>query len=90
MASGLPIITTDNGGSNILVKDGENGFVTERGSAEKLADAMAKVMKDDDLREKMGTCSIDMTEKHFDKKVVEKSFLETFRSIWPEAFLRKS
>ena len=61
MNFGLPIITTDRvGAAYDLVKDGENGFIYPVGDIEKLADLLLKVLKDTELRKKMGRRSLEL------------------------------
>jgi glycosyltransferase involved in cell wall biosynthesis len=56
-STGLPIIMTDVGCAGEVIKNEENGLVIPIGDKEKLAKAMIKVIKDKDLREKLGTNS---------------------------------
>ncbi|MDK2371915.1 MAG: glycosyltransferase family 4 protein [Candidatus Korarchaeota archaeon] len=53
MAAGTPVITTDVGGARDLVEDGVNGYIEDR-DAEKIADRVAFLLLNDDLREEMG------------------------------------
>ena len=47
MATGLPIITTDTGGSKELIKD--NGFIVEKASSEELRKAIENYLKNTKL-----------------------------------------
>ena len=40
MASGLPVILTDTGGSKELLREGQNGFLVEKGSSNDIANAI--------------------------------------------------
>jgi len=53
MATGVPSISTDcpSGGSAMLIKDGENGFLTPVGDAKALAEAMNRIADDKELSE---------------------------------------
>jgi len=53
MASGLPVIVTDTGGTQELVKE-ENGLVVPWGDADVLADALAFLIESPDQMRKMG------------------------------------
>jgi glycosyltransferase involved in cell wall biosynthesis len=53
-ACGRPIVTTDVPGCRDFVRDGIEGFVVPPGDPRALADALAKLARDADLREKMG------------------------------------
>ena len=53
LASGLPVIVTDTGGSQELVQEGENGYIIERES-EAIIVAVRKLLADEALRVSMG------------------------------------
>ena len=53
-ASAKPVVAFDVGGVNEAVRNGETGLLVKRGSTEKLADAIMKLLSDKALREKMG------------------------------------
>jgi glycosyltransferase involved in cell wall biosynthesis len=54
MASGIPIVGSDLGGIPDIVKDGENGLLAKPGDQQSLANVLLRLLKDDDLRQKMG------------------------------------
>ena len=54
MAAGLPCVATDVGGNGELVTDGESGFLVKPGSPRALAEKVLVLLKDEDLRERMG------------------------------------
>jgi len=53
LASGLPIIATDTGGTRELVSDGENGFIIKMKDSNDIANKIEVLIKDEDLRLKM-------------------------------------
>lgn len=53
MAAGVPVVTTDVGGSKEIVEDGVTGFVVPPKNSKALASAMIKLLTDDELRERM-------------------------------------
>lgn len=53
MAYGLPVIGCLASGATDVIRDGENGFLVPPGDAEKLADAMRRVLSDPALWKKM-------------------------------------
>jgi glycosyltransferase involved in cell wall biosynthesis len=68
MFAGVPVITTTQVGSaGNLVRDGETGLIVEPGNSEQLASAILRLLKNDDIRRKMGAkareavlgCSVD-------------------------------
>lgn len=54
MASGVPIVSSNFGGIPDIVKHGENGLLVEPKDVEGLADALIYLLKNEDLRKKMG------------------------------------
>ena len=53
-ASAKPVVAFDVGGVNEALLNGETGLLVKRGSTDKLADAIMKLLSDKALREKMG------------------------------------
>ena len=54
LASGRPVVATRVGGVPDVVRDGEDGFLVERGDIEQLAERLALLARDPELREQMG------------------------------------
>lgn len=54
MASGLPVIVTDTGGTAELVTKGENGEIVPWADVPALVDALRTLLQADDLRRRMG------------------------------------
>ena len=78
MACGLPIITTDTGGTSELISD--NGIVLSEVSGASIADAVCRLMADNEARRTMGSKSREMAESLSWEKVAESylSIYETF------------
>ena len=53
MARGIPVVATAVGGVPILVRDGENGLVIPAGRPDALADAVARLVDDPQLRARL-------------------------------------
>lgn len=64
MAMGKAIVSSDVIGNRDCVKDGENGMLLPM-DANKMADAVCRLLEDDSLREKMGEASLKLFEKDF-------------------------
>lgn len=54
LASGLPVVVSDTGGTQELVSPGKNGLVVRWANVEGLADALKQMAEDTPLRENMG------------------------------------
>lgn len=60
MGTGLPIVASDVGGNNEIVKEGKNGFLIQGDDSEKLAERLAGLINDAPLRQRMGKESRQM------------------------------
>ena len=74
LAAGLPIIATDKGAIADCVLDGFNGFIVPDQSPEKIADALVKLIADDELRGRMA----DESHRHYLAKYTEKGMVENY------------
>lgn len=77
LAIGIPTICTDCpvGGSREMIENGENGFLIPAGNAEKLANAMCTIAKDDKLAKSLSVNS---------QKIKQKYPLNTIAMKWLE------
>ena len=73
MAARLPVVATNVDGTPELVNDGETGLLVPPKSAEALADAIAKLVADGALRQRMGQAGRRRIEQHFteDRMIAE-------------------
>jgi L-malate glycosyltransferase len=69
MASGLPIITTNTGGTKELIN--ENGIIIEKNSPADISAAVIKLIKDTKLRKEMSFCSRELSQKLSWGKIAE-------------------
>lgn len=77
MAIGMPVICTDCpiGGANAVIKNGENGILTQVGNAEELSEAMKKIAADKAFADKLS---------HNAAQIREKMSLENTAKKWME------
>lgn len=61
MGCGLPIIASDVGGNNEIVREGENGFLIQGDDVETLAQRLAALISDAGLRNRMGQKSRELS-----------------------------
>lgn len=73
MACGLPAVCFDfKCGPRDIINEGENGLIVPDGDLEGLAEAMITLMKDDELRKRMGENAKAVVEKYSEEKVMSK------------------
>ena len=78
MACGLPAVCFDfKCGPRDIIDEGENGLIVKDGDIEGLAEAIVKLMKDEELRKRMGENA---------KRVVETYSEERVMGLWEELF----
>ena len=63
-----PVVATRVGGIPELVRDGETGFLVERGDAAAMAEKLLQLAADASLRERMGQAGRQLAEAEFDAK----------------------
>lgn len=71
-AAGVPVVAYNcpNGPGEIL-SDGRNGLLVPLGQEGDLADALARLMDDDELRHRMGAAALENSERFTDGKVTQ-------------------
>ena len=80
-AMGLPSIVTDINGSREIIRQGENGVIIPSHDANALLDAMLKMMKDKDAREKMAGNARQMIASRFEQGYVRKCLYDFYDEI---------
>lgn len=64
-SASLPLIGTKVGGIPEIVRDGDNGILVDSENAEMLAEAIAKLMRDESLRQQLGNNSLKIYKETF-------------------------
>ena len=72
----LPLVSTNEGGIPDVVKDGENGLISEKRNPDSLARCIAKLLDSKELREKMGEDGYRKFKKKFTLEAFENQFVE--------------
>lgn len=75
LASGRPVVTTDVPGCREIVEN-KNGFLVKKEDEQSLADAIESLIKDKNLRQKMGKQSRKLARSEFS---IEKVVTETMK-----------
>jgi len=77
-ASAKPDVAFDVGGVNEAVCNGETGLLVKRGSTDKLADAIMKLLSDQSLREKMGANGRRFVTENFTWNICAQKMLNVY------------
>jgi glycosyltransferase involved in cell wall biosynthesis len=75
MASGLPVVVTDTGGTAELVQAGVNGYTVPWADLSELTQALASLVKDQEMRQRMGRESRHIVEQ-FSWPAITRVYLE--------------
>ncbi len=81
MSAGRPLVVTNVGGNPEAVRDGENGFVVPSCDPEALASAIQKLLKNPDLRLRMGSASRRRIENEFSMTAMVAAFQQWYESL---------
>ncbi len=81
MASGLPVISTDCGGMTEVITDGEDGFVVHVGDTEALAERLAALATDPDLRHRIGAAAAARAATEFDLSRQIRVFVDAYDQL---------
>ena len=80
LASGLPLIATDTGGTKELLEDGKNGFIIQMKNSEDIAEKIKRLIDNPELRQKMAEESRKKALEMSWEKVAE-NYLDIYRKI---------
>jgi L-malate glycosyltransferase len=77
----IPVVATDAGGINEVVKNGETGFITAIKDAEKLSNYVLELLHNKDLKEKIVTNAYSLVEKNHDLEVMKQKYHSFYSSL---------
>jgi len=83
-AMGLPVIASDLGGPNELVRDGETGFLVRAQDSGALAAAMRRLIEDPALAERMGRNGIEFAREQFDAEKNTRAVIRYYDRMFEE------
>jgi glycosyltransferase involved in cell wall biosynthesis len=81
MASGLPVIASAVGGLREVVKQGETGWLIPPADPEALANAMRSVLRDSDMRARMGAAGYERARACFEVSRMVGEFGELYEEL---------
>ena len=80
-AIGLPLVTTNTVGCREVVVDGLNGYLVPVKDSVNLALAFEKLIRDKDLREKMGKESFKLVKSKFSSKIINSQTISLYDEL---------
>lgn len=80
-AIGRAVVATDVPGCREVIREGKNGLLVPKGDARRLAEAIARLLQDDDLRHRLGANARSIVENSFSTKIVSELTLEIYRNV---------
>lgn len=81
MYYGIPTLTTVNGGSNMMIKDGENGYVFQNFDLQSWAERIKILAADKQLSKKIGEKAHDTIIKEFTWDALADKFIDEYKNI---------
>lgn len=80
-ASKIPIVSTKAGGIPEVITDGQNGFLTEIGDADLLAEKCLLLLEQPDTANKFKKYSFDLVTSQFDLKNLEENYYHFYTNL---------
>lgn len=82
MAAGLPLVATDVGGNPELVREGENGFLVPVQDPEALAQAIGRILADENLARRFGRASKQRAQEEFSMERMVRDTQQVYLEEW--------
>lgn len=82
MACQIPVVATRSGGAVEIIKDCQCGLLVERGDSVQLAEAILRILSDDNLRKNMGKAGRQKVLEFFTWDRVSESLLHKYKNIY--------
>lgn len=80
-ATGLPLVASDIEGCRMVIDSDVNGFLVPDVNAENLADAIATLLTDVQLRQKMGHASREIAVERFDQNLILSRYINLYQDM---------
>jgi len=86
MSSGIPVVSTNSGGPESLVRQGETGYLTPTGDHVSLACAIARLIENKHLNKLMGSKGREVVLKKFSTQITGQVFLDVYDTFMKTNF----
>ena len=81
MSCGIPVVTSDIGGSPEINMDGQTGFVVPAGDSQALSRALTKLLSDDNLRQNFGENARRRVLENYTYEILTDKFLKLVQDV---------
>lgn len=81
MALGRPVVSTNRGGPSETILDGETGYLTDPGDVARMAERLILLLRDADLRARLGAAGRDRVERLFAAQATAARFAATLDEL---------
>lgn len=81
MALGKPVIATRGGGTNEVVINNQNGYLINADDSSELINCIQILIKDRNLRTKLGARSAEMAQRMFDLKMMTQNYTMMYQQV---------
>ncbi len=81
MALGKPVVATDGGGTNEIIEDGKTGFLVPPRDPRMLAEKLALLIENSELREQMGKAGRQRVQHDFSIERMVNNYIDNYRKI---------
>jgi len=82
MAAKTPVVATRKGGIPLAIRNGVNGLFVRPRNSTQIAEAVNKLLENDELRKKMGENAREIVEKRFTWKIIAKKYKRIYRKFY--------
>lgn len=82
MSCKTPVVATRKGGIPLAVKNGVNGFLVRPRSSQQIAEAVNKLLANDELRKKMGEAARQTVERKFTWKKIAQKYIRVYKKAY--------
>src|SRR5207248_451789 len=86
MACGVPVVSTRCGGPEEIVVDGETEALVENRSVEQLAEAICRLLSNEQHRAEMGRAARRRVLERYSLQEVGYRFVDRYRTLYPQLF----
>lgn len=80
-STGLPLITTDIGGSRDIVEDGHNGYVVNTNAPEEISERLSLLIESEELRETYGHNSRELVLSKYSLDTVSDKYIALYKRL---------